>query len=102
MIKKSSHHNCMNRYAMQLSASHDAKDRDGTIAVELATRVCELTGWSDFNYLDTLATAYAELGDFDAAVKWQLKAIEFLDKPSQLQDLQSRLELYREKKPYHY
>ena len=92
----------MNTYAMQLSASHDAKDRDGVIAVELATKVCELTGWGYSIYLDTLATAYAAVGDFDAAVKWQLKAIEFLENPSELEDYRSRLKLYEEKKPYRY
>jgi eukaryotic-like serine/threonine-protein kinase len=102
LVKKSRHHNCLNAYAMRLSASGDAKDRDGTIAVELATKACELTGWGYSTYLDTLATTYAEAGDFDAAVKWQLKAIAFLENPSELEDLRSRLKLYQEKKPYHY
>ena len=104
LIKKSTHHNAMNADAMQLSASRDAKDRDGVIAVELATRVCELTGWSNPSYLDTLATTYAEVGDFDAAVKWQTKAIEFSngDRFVELEDLRSRLKLYQEKKPYRY
>jgi eukaryotic-like serine/threonine-protein kinase len=102
LIKKSSHHNCMNSYAMGLSASTDAKDRDGVIAVELATRVCELTGWGNSMYLDTLATTYAAVDDFDAAVKWQLKAIEYLENPSELEDYRSRLKLYQEKKPYRY
>ncbi len=102
LIKKSTHHNCMNKYAMQLSTSHDEKARDGTIAVELATRVCELTGWGDSTYLDTLAAAYAEVGDFDAAVKWQSKAIELLKNPQEKSDFESRLKLYREKKAYRY
>jgi tetratricopeptide (TPR) repeat protein len=102
LIKKSTHHNRMNFEAMSLSASRDAKDRDGLIAVELATRVCELTGWSNSMYLDTLATTYAEVGDFDAAVKWQLKAIEYFEKPDEIEDYRSRLKLYQEKKPCRY
>lgn len=101
MIKKSTHHNAMNMCAMDLSTNDDAKDRDGTIAVELATRVCELTGWGNSMYLDTLATAYAEVGDFDSAVKWQLKALELLTKDDR-QSYEDNLKLFREKKPVRY
>jgi hypothetical protein len=51
--------------------------------------------------LDTLATAYAEKGDFDAAVKWQLKAIEQLDgnkSRASRDEYEGNLKLFREKK----
>lgn len=50
--------------------------RDGKRAVELATRACELSDWKNPNDLENLAAAYAELGDFAKATKWQLRAIE--------------------------
>jgi hypothetical protein len=51
------------------------------------------------NYVGTLAAAYAESGDFDAAVTWQTKALEFVA-PVWRKELESRIELYRAKKPF--
>lgn len=53
------------------------------------------------NYLDTLAAAYAEAGNFDAAVKWQTTAIERRQGIKEKNEYSARLKLYREKKPYH-
>ena len=47
-----------------------------------------------------LAAAYAEMGDFDSAIKWQSKAIELLSDEKTKEDFRSRLKLYQEKKPY--
>jgi tetratricopeptide (TPR) repeat protein len=85
---------------MQLAASDNAKDLDGEIAVEAATKACELSRWQNPMVLDTLATAYAELGDFTAAVKWQSKAIELVTDDEERKDYGTRLKLYQNKKPY--
>ncbi len=82
----------------------EAQSRDGTKAVENATKACELTNWKNLIYLDTLAAAYAEKGDFESAVNWQKKAIDFppKNKLSELQaSFETRLKLYRSNKPYH-
>ncbi len=74
--------------------------RDGKKAVESATKACELTEWSDANYLETLAAACAEVGDFESAVKWQTKANALHADPEARKFGESRLELYQQKKPY--
>jgi hypothetical protein len=90
-----------NDRAMILAACPEAKYRDGRKAVESATRACELTGWNQPAYLDTLAAAHAEADDFDAAVKWQTRAIALLPDESMEDDYRSRLILYQARKPYH-
>jgi tetratricopeptide (TPR) repeat protein len=78
----------------------DAKYRDGKKAVESATKACELSEWKNPNTIDTLAAAHAEAGDFDAAVKWEMKANGFYTDAEEKKKGEERLKLYREKKPY--
>jgi tetratricopeptide (TPR) repeat protein len=71
--------------------------RDGKKAVEYATRACKRMGYQDATYLDTLAAAHAEAGNFTEAVRWQQKLLEVAgDSPSG----KARLKLYQEGKPY--
>ena len=79
--------------------------RDGKRAVELATDLCEQTNWMNYDYLGLLAAAYAEIGDFRAAVKWGGNAIELLPEetdPEARVRIQKRLEQYRLCKPYRF
>src|SRR5262249_3009675 len=75
--------------------------RDGKKAVDFATKACELTNWKDCQFLDTLAAAYAENGQFEEAVKWQQKALDHPDfkKEKQEEGLRRR-ELYASGKPF--
>ena len=88
-----------NNRAMLLATCPEAKYRDGQKAIEAATRACELTEWKMPSCLDTLAAAYAEAGDFDAAVRWQMRATESLRDERAKADYRSRLAIYRAKGP---
>ncbi len=89
----------LNELAWLLATCPDDKYRDAKRSVELATKACELTGWRQWNNLDTLAAAYAETGNFTEAVKWQEKALELV--PGQRKpEIAHRLELYKSGTPY--
>ena len=89
-----------NARAWILATCSDSKYRDGGKAVESAKTACTLTDWKQPSFLDTLAAAFAESGDFENAIKWQSKAIELATDPAEKHELQSRLKLYQDKKPY--
>ncbi len=78
----------------------DSAFRDGSRAVTNATSACILSAWSDWSTIDTLAAAYAELGDFKSAIKWQEKAIELAGDESDKQEMRLRLVLFNQGKPY--
>ena len=77
--------------------------RDGTEAVRLARRACELAGEKEPRFWVTLGAAYAEAGQFDEAVAAAEKACR-LAAADGLNDVAGKnrelLELYRQRKPY--
>ena len=88
-----------NEVAWLRATCPQASLRDGKKAVEYATKACELSNWKDPNMLDTLAAAYAELGDFEQAIKWETN---FLETASLSETSgKSRLALYQTHRPYH-
>ena len=66
----------LNNFAWVLATSPLDDQRDGKRAIELATEAAELIDESEAYILSTLASGYAETGDFDSALKWIGKAIE--------------------------
>jgi tetratricopeptide (TPR) repeat protein len=89
----------LNNRAWLAATCPDAKFRNGTQAVADSTKACELTGWRSSEYLDTLAAARAETGDFASALKLQLQAVE-LAKGDSKAEFRSRIEVYKAHKPY--
>lgn len=92
--------NAHNQLAWLLATGPDGV-RDGRRAVEHATRACELTGWKNPVYIDTLAASYAETGDFGKAVEYQKKALAVpgFEKAKGAAP-RRRLDLYVQKAPY--
>jgi tetratricopeptide (TPR) repeat protein len=87
--------------ARVLATAPDAKLRDSKRAVEAAKKAVDMIKYRDGRFLDTLAAAYAEAGDFDKAVEAQQRA---LDDPDHMKDdgagARKRLQLYRDRKPF--
>jgi tetratricopeptide (TPR) repeat protein len=92
----------MNEFAWLLSTSRIDQWRDGKRAVELASRACEVTHYENPDYINTLAAAYAEAGDFSSAVKWSNKSLELVGENGD-RDRRERflkaLALYKDRKP---
>jgi tetratricopeptide (TPR) repeat protein len=91
-----------NSRAWFLATCPDPKFRNGAEALKSASIASEQTASKDPEYLDTLAAAHAETGDFDAAVRVEQKAIELVpaSEKSARDEYQARLALYRKKTPY--
>lgn len=65
----------LNNCAWVLATTPEEELRDGKRAIELATEAAEMTKFEEAYILSTLASGYAETGDFDKALKWIEKAI---------------------------
>ena len=88
-----------NQMAWIRATAPDPDVRNGRQAKECATRACELSEWQEPGFLDTLAAACAECGEFDDAVRWQEKAIELAPEAA-ADEFRVRADLYRGGKPY--
>lgn len=66
----------LNQRAWIRATCSNASFRDGKAAVEDAKKACDLVKWKRAQYVDTLAGACAEAGDFDSAVRYEQQAID--------------------------
>ena len=90
-----------NNLAWLLATSPSADLRNGSRAVTLAQPLAVL--YDNWGYLDTLAAAQAETGDFAAASRTERKAVTQAASDASaeaLQDLKHRLTLFEADEPY--
>jgi len=88
----------MNGLAWHYATTKNPADRNEAEAIKWGLRCVSM--YRTPSHLDTLAAAYASAGDFANAVKLQEEAITGLKSDKERTDYTSRLNLYREKKPY--
>ncbi|MCP3128280.1 tetratricopeptide repeat protein [Shewanella putrefaciens] len=85
-----------------LATCPEAEYRDGNKAVELSLQLLKVNE-NDPTNLDNLAAAYAEIGDFGAAISTQQKAIEALKMSAEItktDEFMQRLQTYEQKRAY--
>jgi tetratricopeptide (TPR) repeat protein len=90
----------LSSYAWFLATVPEESIRDGKRALELAKKACKISHYQDHSDLVALAAAYAAVGDFDSAVKWQKKVLQAPIAPMYVDKMKKCLESYRAKKPY--
>jgi len=93
----------LNDLAWLLATSPIESVRNGTEAVTLGERACELTGGKEARFFGTLDAAYAEAGRFDDAIKTATKARELALASGQKEiaaRAEQRLQFYRNHKPW--
>jgi Flp pilus assembly protein TadD len=81
-----------------LAGCPDPAQRDLPRAVQVGEQACDLTGWTDPQALDALATAYYAVGRFADAVDTARRALELAkqqDLPSLAAGIEARLGLYQ-------
>jgi tetratricopeptide (TPR) repeat protein len=92
---------CYNDIASILATCPRAEFRDGKEAIKYATEACKLL--SDPDFVDTLAAAHAEAGNFEEAVKLQKEVLKDPRAAVRLElgeGAKTRLRLYESRKPY--
>jgi tetratricopeptide (TPR) repeat protein len=89
--------------SMILASHKEEKYRNGDKALELAQRLCEITGNIQPLAYDALSAAYAETGNFDAALFNAQKGLQLALKQGSdelISGLKERLQIYKAKKPF--
>jgi tetratricopeptide (TPR) repeat protein len=85
----------MNELAWHYATCKDARQHNGKKAVELALQALQSEP-DEEDWIDTLAAAYARVGDFDKAVSTMVRALS----QGSVRGGEDRLKLYRQRKAY--
>jgi tetratricopeptide (TPR) repeat protein len=80
----------------------DQSYRNGQQALKDATLACKLIEWKDEDTIDNLAAAYAEVGDFDTAVRYEENALAVKGVTADdSKRLQAHLDSFKQHRPLH-
>jgi len=93
----------LNNVAWILATCPDSSLRDGVQAVEMADRANQLSGGQNPIVLGGLAAAYAEAGQFSAALDTAQRALDIASaqgKVKEVKVLKSQMQFYRQNAPF--
>ncbi|MBL8891424.1 MAG: tetratricopeptide repeat protein [Planctomycetaceae bacterium] len=92
----------LNNLAWVLATSPTDSVRNGARAIELGLKAAELTKYEQAHILSTLASGYAETGDFEKAREWIAKAVAIAEaeKAKNLDGLKKEAASYDKNEPW--
>lgn len=91
----------LNELAWIYATCRQAEFRDGKAALKAALTACDLSKWKNPAFLDTLAAAHAETGDYGEAVDRESQALAQDNlTESERRKLRSHLALFNQKQPF--
>jgi tetratricopeptide (TPR) repeat protein len=91
----------LNDRAWLRATAGNATIRNGHEAISDAKAACNLTTWSKPEYIDTLAAAYAEAGDFQSATQFEERALKDVHDVTR-KGYEQRLSLFQSHRPFRY
>jgi tetratricopeptide (TPR) repeat protein len=93
----------LNNIAWLLATFSEVTPENANKAIELSRHACELTGYNDPEFLDTLAVAYAAAGRFEeakATAEKALSAARAAGREDLVGEIEKRKKLYEAGQPY--
>ena len=86
--------------AWLMATCPDESIQNRDLALQAANRAIQLDGRSDYRYLDTVAAALANAGEFEKAEDWLRQAMQLSPPPQVVPELEERLATYRSGRAY--
>jgi TonB family protein len=89
-----------NSVAWLLATCPEERVRDGRQALAVAKKACKLSHWQRAAYIDTMAAAYGETGDFDQAIKFEKQSLNETSLTAEnKREREKHLSLFQQHKP---